>query len=61
MRWPQRLEKPENVTWAKDQELEMSDSFDLPLQGVRKSEGSGEEEDEEKDVFGTWRYHRGWV
>ena len=61
MRWPPRLEKPENVTWAKDQTPEMSDSFDLPLQGIRKSEGSGEEEEEEKDVFATWRYHRGWV
>ncbi len=40
----------------------MSDSFDLPLQGIRKSEGSGEEdEEEEKDVFGAWKYHRGWV
>lgn len=61
MRWPQRFEKPENVTWAKDQEPEMSDSFDLPLQGIRKSEGRGEEEEEEKDVFEAWRYHRGWV
>ena len=60
MRWPQRLEKPENVTWAKDQEPKMSDSFDLPLQGIRKSEGSSEEEEGEKDVFGAWRYHRGW-
>lgn len=59
------LEQPENVTWAKDEEPEMMDSFDLPLQGIRKGEhNNGEDNDDDDDgpdVFGTYRYHRGWV
>ena len=68
-RWSRPLDRgrdrPENATWAKDTEPEMNDSFDLPLQGTRKSEGSEdgdkEVEAEEPDVFGTYRYNRGWV
>lgn len=74
-----RHEKPENVTWAKKEEWEQksSDSFELPLQGPRKSEGRGgggkdndkandnanehDEGDGATDPFGTFRYHRGWV
>ena len=52
------LEKPENVTWAKDEEPEYGDSFDLPLQGTRREDYGGEEGDAN---FGTYRYHRGWV
>ena len=52
------MEKPENVTWAKDEELNVSDSFDLPLQGTRREDYTGEEGDKD---FGTYRYHRGWV
>ena len=66
-----RREKPENVTWAKkeDFEIKMSDSFELPLQGARKSEGNGggdggggdNSENVDPNAFGTFRYHRGWV
>ena len=52
------VEKPENVTWAKDEELDFNDSFDLPLQGTRREDYTGEEGDAE---FGTYRYNRGWV
>lgn len=52
------VEKPENVTWAKDEEPNYSDSFDLPLQGTRREDYGGEEEDAD---FGTYRYNRGWV
>lgn len=52
------VEKPENVTWAKDEEPENSGSFDLPLQGTRREDYGGEEGDPN---FGTYRYHRGWV
>lgn len=52
------VEKPENVTWAKDEEPEFGDSFDLPLQGTRREDYGGEEGDAS---FGTYRYHRGWV
>lgn len=52
------VEKPENVTWAKDEELNVSHSFDLPLQGTRREDYTGEEGDKD---FGTYRYHRGWV
>lgn len=52
------VEKPENVTWAKDEEPDHSDSFDLPLQGTRREDYGGEEGDAES---GTYRYHRGWV
>ena len=52
------VEKPENVTWAKDEELDVNDSFDLPLQGTRREDYAGEEGDAD---FGTYRYHRGWV
>lgn len=52
------VEKPENVTWAKDEEPDFSDSFDLPLQGTRREDYAGEEGDAS---FGTFRYHRGWV
>ena len=52
------VEKPENVTWAKDEEPENSEHFDLPLQGTRKEDYGGEEGDAN---FGTYRYHRGWV
>ena len=52
------VEKPENVTWAKDEEPEFSDSFDLPLQGTRREDYGGEEGDA---GFGTYRFHRGWV
>ena len=71
IKWPKRQiekldrrrhEKPENVTWAKnDPEAKFSDSFDLPLQGPRKSEYNGNEDDVDPDAFGTYRYHRGWV
>ena len=50
--------KPENVTWAKDDEPEYGDSFDLPLQGTRREDYAGEEGE---NAFGTYRYHRGWV
>ena len=52
------VEKPENVTWAKDEGPEYSDSFDLPLQGTRREDYEAEEGDAS---FGTYRYHRGWV
>lgn len=52
------VEKPENVTWAKDEEPEYSDSFDLPLQGTRREDYAGEEGNVD---FGTYRYNRGWV
>ena len=62
------MEKPDNAIWARDnEEPDLNDSFDLPLQGTRKSgyndnvNGDGEEADPELDVFGTYRYHRGWV
>ncbi|KAK3176114.1 hypothetical protein OEA41_007436 [Lepraria neglecta] len=67
-RWPRPMEKPDNAIWAKDnKEPDLNDSFDLPLQGTRKSgyndNGNGDEEeaDPELDVFETYRYHRGWV
>ena len=52
------VEKPENVTWAKDEEPESDLSFDLPLQGTRREDYAGEEGDA---GFGTYRYNRGWV
>lgn len=52
------VEKPENVTWAKDEGLDIDDSFDLPLQGTRREDYAGEEGSAE---FGTYRYQRGWV
>ena len=52
------VEKPENVTWAKDEEPDHSGSFDLPLQGTRREDYAGEEGDTD---FGTYRYHKGWV
>lgn len=52
------VEKPENVTWAKDDGLDVDDSFDLPLQGTRREDYAGEEGSAE---FGTYRYQRGWV
>ena len=52
------MEKPENVTWAKDEEPDFNDSFDLPLQGTRREDYAGEEGDAD---FGTYRYNRGWV
>ena len=65
--WPQG--RPECATWAKDnKEPDVDDSFDLPMQGTRKSggndiggDGDGKEEEEEPDVFGTFRFNRGWV
>ena len=71
-RWPRPMEKPDNAIWAKDnKEPDLNDSFDLPLQGTRKSgyndngngNGNGDEKeaDPELDVFGTYRYHRGGV
>lgn len=62
-RW-QAGEKPENVTWAKKDDLEArgSDSFELPIEGARKSEYASNNEDADpKDVFGTFRYHKGWI
>ena len=55
--WPQHYEKPENVTWAKDPgSPKMSDSLDLPLQGVRNSEWV-----EPKHVdWGGFRFDRGF-
>ncbi|KAL9129118.1 MAG: hypothetical protein Q9175_007384 [Cornicularia normoerica] len=52
------VEKPENVTWAKDEEPDDSGSFDLPLQGMRRQDYGGEEGDANS---GTHRYHSGWV
>lgn len=49
------VEKPENVTWAKDEEPEFSNSFDLPLQGTRREDYGGEEGDA---AFGTYRFHK---
>lgn len=64
-RWSTRLERPENATWAKDRGLDVLKSFDLPLQGIRKSENKGgndnDNEEEIPDMFGTYRYNRGWV
>ena len=59
-------ERPENVTWAKKEDFEpkSSDSFELPLQGHRKSEGSGSGGDsssDDIDAFKTYRYHNRWV
>ena len=48
--------KPENVTWAKDEEPEFSNSLDLPLQGTRREDYAGEEEGD-----GTNSFHRAWV
>lgn len=64
-RW-QGAEKPENVTWAKKDDLEAkdSDSFELPMQGPRKGGGVHDDDDEGgggEEAFGTYRYHRGWV
>ena len=52
------VEKPENVTWAKDEEPEYSNSFDLPLQGTRSEDYEGEAGGV---GFGTYRFTRGWV
>ena len=52
------VEKPENVTWAKDEEPEYGDSFDLPLQGTRREDYGSEEADAN---IATYRFHRGWV
>ena len=67
-RWRRPMEKPDSAIWAKDsKEPDLNNSFDLPLQGTRKSgyndNGNGDEEeaDPELEVFGTYRYHRGWV
>ena len=59
-----RAERPENVTWAKESELGMADSFDLPLQGTGSGQDDGSEKgggEEDGSVFGTFRYNRGWV
>lgn len=75
-----RDERAENVTWAKnDVEKKFSDSFDLPMQGIRKSggdvedgngggnerdEGGGDADDDGEsgsNIFGTYRFNRGWV
>lgn len=60
-RW-QGAERPENVTWAKKDDLEAkdSDSFELPMQGPRKSGCEGAD-DADEEAFGTYRYHRGWM
>lgn len=68
-KWPtklvkSKLEKPENVTWAKDKDLETMDSFELPMQGIRRGENNGADDNDDEeipDMFGTFRYHRGWV
>ena len=52
------VEKPENVTWAKDEEPEHGDSFDLPLQGTRREDYGGEEGGV---GVGTARYQRRWA
>lgn len=60
-RW-QGAEKPENVTWVKKDDLEAkdSDSFELPMQGARKSEyTNNHDEDTDSDAFKTYRYNRG--
>jgi len=60
-RW-QGGEKPENVTWAKKDDLEAkdSDSFELPMQGARKSGYMNKtNEDTDRDAFGTYRYNKG--
>lgn len=46
--------KPENVTWAKDEEPGFSNSFDLPLQGTRREDYAGEEGDGEDRSHKTW-------
>ena len=57
-KWPQHYEKPDNVTWAKDPGTpEMSNSLDLPLQGVDKSEW-GDQKEQEPD-WGGYKFHRG--
>lgn len=61
---PTKLEKPENVTWAKDKDLDTMDSFDLPIEGVRRGDDNdGDENDDEgsPNMFRTYRHHRGWV
>ena len=63
----------ENVTWAKECELDVAgDSFDLPMQGVKRSadhsnddsngnDDADGDDDGASNIFGTFRYHRGWV
>lgn len=59
-RW-QGAEKPENVTWARKNDLEAkdSDSFDLPMQGARKG-GYTNNHDEtiDPDAFGNYQYNK---
>ena len=50
--------KPENVTWAKDDEPDVDESFDLPLQGTRREDYGGQEGDAQ---LGTYPYNRRWV
>ena len=52
--------KPENVTWAKDDSLKRSNSFDLPIQGARNKEYKDEEYGE-KPTYGNYRYNQGWT
>ena len=87
-KWPQRyeIERPANATWAKD-DVEAgpktpktsssqghSQSFDLPLQGVRSDdwnsqygnaggvgEGGGYDDDEEPPDWGGYQFHRAVV
>lgn len=58
-------ERPENATWAKDDQLGEMDSFDLPIQGPRQKHWGDEEEDghsgEQEVGFGAYKYHRNWV
>ena len=74
--WPQRyeIERPANATWAKDEPEagpKTSQSFDLPLQGVRSDDwnsqyesaggGVGEAEAEEPLDWGGYNFHRAVV
>lgn len=62
-RW-QGAEKPENVTWVKKDDLEAkdSDSFELPMQGARKSEyTNNNDEDMDSGAFGTFEYNRNGI
>ena len=58
--WPQAYERPENATWAKEEpEPKMSDSIDLPLQGVRSREWEEEEMAKIKEAdWGNFRFDR---